>query len=115
MKSKVYFFIMLFLLGLVGLWFLDLKDGNSFFHEIILASHGIVLDLLLLGIVLTVYEHFTEKKNRIERYKEEIDDLKFWRSEEAIFRIIGIVKRLNKLGVKKNGFVSLSFQKFPQI
>jgi hypothetical protein len=113
MKSKVYFFIILFLAGLAVVWFLDLKDANSFYHEIILASHGIVLDLLVLGIVLTLYEHFTEKKNKIERYKEEIDDLRFWRSEEAMFRIIGIVKRLNKLGVKELDLSHCQFKNFP--
>ena len=66
MKSKVFFFIILFLVGLVVIWFLDLINAISFYHEIILASHGIVLDLLVLGIVLTLYEHFTERKNKIE-------------------------------------------------
>lgn len=113
MKSKVFFFIILFLVGLVVIWFLDLINAISFYHEIILASHGIVLDLLVLGIVLTLYEHFTERKNKIERYKEEIDDLRFWRSEEAMFRINGIVKRLNKLGVKELDLSHCHFKNFP--
>lgn len=34
-----------------------------------------------------------------KRYKEEIEDFRNWKSAEASYRIIGNIKRLNRIGV----------------
>ena len=44
---------------------------------------GTVLDLVLVGLLLTWFELRRGRKDSVERYLEEIDDFKRWDSEEA--------------------------------
>lgn len=104
MKGKIIFFIISFLLvGTIWylLWYQSglLDKGN--YSDIAVEFHGMIFDVILFGIILTVYEYIVDNRDKIERYKNEIDDFRHWRSEEAMFRIVGNVKRLNKLKISK--------------
>jgi len=65
---------------------------------IYIGAWGTVLDIFFVGIILAIFTNFRERKLRIARYIEEIDDLKKWDSEEARLRIAGNIRRLAKLG-----------------
>jgi BTB/POZ domain-containing protein KCTD9 len=71
------------------------KDGNI--DGVLTEAHGMLLDIIVFGILLAIYDKFKGAKEDIKRYKEEIDDFRPWKSEEASHRIAGIIKRLNKL------------------
>lgn len=80
--------------------FLNYKDGARFkWHDLLVEANGMFFDLLVFGILLSIYEALREKKERIERLHEEIDDYRGWDEKEAMYRIVGAVKRLNKLGI----------------
>ncbi len=79
----------------------DIFDSKFSFHELIVEFHGLVFDLFIFGILLTIYETINFKKEKIERYFEVINDYRFWKSEEAMFRIRGLVKRLVELNEKE--------------
>ncbi|MBZ9730779.1 pentapeptide repeat-containing protein [Salegentibacter sp. JZCK2] len=111
-NSKVNLFILLAFLGILIIIILDLNDKDFNYHDILVELHGLIYDLFVFGIVLTIYEVNRERKRekeklvqevkeKIERYQEEINDFRFWHSEEAKFRISGLVKRLTNLGFKK--------------
>ncbi|MEL0651710.1 pentapeptide repeat-containing protein [Algibacter sp. TI.3.09] len=111
-NSKINLFILLGILGVLLIIILDLIDKKFNFHDILVELHGLIYDLFVFGIVLTIYETNKERKQekeritkakseKIERYKEEINDFRFWKSEEAKFRISGLVKRLIKLNEKE--------------
>jgi hypothetical protein len=74
--------------------------NKSFLDAILVEAHGILLDLLIVGILILYLSKIIEKKidinQSIERYKDEIDDLRRWKSDEAVFKIVGNIKRLNK-------------------
>ena len=59
------------------------------------------MDVILFGIILTLYESITGKKERINNLQEQLEDFRQWDEKEATYRIIGIFKRLKKLGVKE--------------
>ena len=46
-----------------------------------------------------ILERLGEKRRNIKRWQEEIDDFRGWNSEEAKFRIVGNIKRLNRNGI----------------
>ena len=110
MKKAIDFFTAhparFFLLAAV-LWggfmcYLNSKDvgPNGFsWHDLLVEANGMVFDLLVFGILLSIYERLREKRDKIERLHEEIDDYRGWDEKEAMFRIVGAVKRLKKLGV----------------
>ena len=79
-------------------------------QDILVEAHGLVFDIILFGIILTIYDTILrnreearreadEIQDTIQRYTEEIDDFRGWKGEEVRFRILGNVRRLNKLGV----------------
>lgn len=110
--SKIGLFILLAVVCLLTVIGLDFKDAQFNYHDILVEFHGLVFDLFIFGILLTIYESIRSKKEKLEseenkrlvliaRYKEEINDFRFWKSEEAFYRIRGLVKRLVDLGEDK--------------
>lgn len=80
--------------------FLNYKDGTEFsWHDLLVEANGMVFDLLVFGILLSIYEKLREKRDKIERLHEEIDDYRGWEEKEAKYRILGAMKRLNKEGI----------------
>ncbi len=72
---------------------------NYFYENLLVEAHGMIFDLLVIGILLVWLNKVGEKRLRIRRYQEEVDDFRHWINEEASFRIAGDIKRLNKDGV----------------
>jgi uncharacterized protein YjbI with pentapeptide repeats len=82
--------------------FLNYKDGESFaWHDLLVEANGMVFDLIVFGVLLSTYEALKEKRERIERLHEEIADFRGWDEKEAMFRIVGAIKRLNHLKVSQ--------------
>jgi hypothetical protein len=101
-----------FIVGLIMVVVILLLDTifRPTYKELLIEAHGMIFDLLMFGIVLGVYdlvlrrrEEGTRDKIRredlINRYREEIEDYRGWKSEEAMFRTVGNIKRLNSLGI----------------
>ena len=72
------------------------NDLELFYENILIEAHGMLFDLLVIGILLVWLNKSGERQIRIKRYMEEIDDYRHWKSEEASYKIIGNIKRLNK-------------------
>lgn len=71
------------------------KD-NHFYENLLVEAHGMIFDLLIIGLLLVWLNKIGEKRIRIKRHHEEIDDFRHWINEESSFRIAGYIKRLNK-------------------
>ena len=99
---KAYFFLKaaLLWLGLMGvLDYLDFGVWKNFkWHDLLVEANGMFFDLVIFGVFLTIYEALSEKKDRIERLQEEIDDYRGWDEKEAMYRIVGAVRRLKREG-----------------
>lgn len=68
----------------------------NFVEQIIYAAYGMLFDIAIIGILITWLNERRENKYRIQSYQNEIDDFRNWISEEAMFRTVGNIKRLNK-------------------
>ncbi len=92
------FFVLIVLTNLVV--FLSfpyyLRDFRSYYGELLIEAHGMLFDILIIGILIFWLNKNGEKRQRIKTYKDEIDDFRLWKSEEAAFRIVGNLKRLNR-------------------
>lgn len=101
-ENKISFFIYSFILVGIILITIDIYDGKiaskDFWENVLVEAHGMFLDIVLFGIIFTYYENYHQKNNDIKRYKEEIDDFRGWKQEEAMFRIVGNLHRLIKAG-----------------
>jgi len=71
-------------------------DFIGFFGEVLAEAHGMIFDIAVIGILIFWLNNVGEKRSRIRTYKDEIDDFRLWESEEAAFRTVGNIKRLNR-------------------
>ena len=69
--------------------------------NLVAESYGILLDLLILGWLLLWLSHVADRRERKNRYREEIEDALGWHSPVASHRIVSNVRRLNRSGVTK--------------
>ena len=100
-NSKILFFIGLTVIGLLTVLYLDITDKDFEIHDIIVEFHGLIFDLIIFGLLITIYDSIKSRQDRVIRYKEEIRDFSGWESEEAKYRIRGLIKRLIDLKAKK--------------
>jgi uncharacterized protein YjbI with pentapeptide repeats len=73
-----------------------LHDFDAFVPQILAEAHGMIFDIAVIGILIFWLNQNGEIRQRIRTYKDEIDDFRLWESEEAAFRTVGNIKRLNR-------------------
>nr|WP_319510193.1 pentapeptide repeat-containing protein [uncultured Draconibacterium sp.] len=112
-NSNTYFFIVAATLTLAVILVLDWSDGKFSYHDILVEFHGLIFDLIVFGIILTIYESVKSKREKIVRYKEEIDDYRFLNTEESRHRLNGIIRRLFQLDKSKISLKHCSIYNFP--
>jgi hypothetical protein len=100
-RKEIWFYSVLLVLFFSILVTIDLafiKEWRGFIENILVEAHGILVDILIFGILLTAYDKIKSKKEQLKRYIDELNDYRNWQEPEATYRIIGIIKRLNKIG-----------------
>ena len=75
-------------------YLLKFGDGWDYINNIIVEAHGLLFDLIVLGVLISIFESKREKEEAIERDNNLIDDLRGWRNEEGTRRTVGAIKRL---------------------
>jgi uncharacterized protein YjbI with pentapeptide repeats len=73
-----------------------INDFDAFWAQILAEAHGMIFDIAVIGLLLFWLNQNGEVRQRIRTYKDEIDDFRLWESEEAAFRTVGNLKRLNR-------------------
>lgn len=95
------FLLALVATALVGLCSLPFYLSNffTFLENVAVEAHGMVFDLFVIGFFVFWLNSLGDKRRRIRNYQEQIDDFRGWDEKEAVYRIAGIVRRLNREGV----------------
>jgi BTB/POZ domain-containing protein KCTD9 len=73
-----------------------ISDFRNFWMQVLAEAHGMIFDIAVIGILLFWLNQNGEVRQRIRTYKDEIDDFRLWESDEAAFRTVGNIKRLNR-------------------
>ena len=73
-----------------------IRDFDYFIQQVLAEAHGMIFDIAVIGILIFWLNQNGEIRQRIRTYKDEIDDFRLWESEEAAFRTVGNIKRLNR-------------------
>ncbi len=76
-----------------------LEDPWQFWGNVLIEIHGLLFELLIMGVFLLWLEGLGEKQLSITRYREEIEDYLGWDDDEATYRIVANIKRLNRYGI----------------
>lgn len=102
--NKVKYYLVALIVAIAIMIWIWVKKILTFENipDIAVEFHGVIFDILFIGIIISIYEGIAkrkkdlfERKQEIKRYKEEIDDFREWKEDEAKYRILGIIKRLN--------------------
>src|SRR5687768_4855930 len=83
-----------------------IRDFDSFIQQVLAEAHGMIFDIAVIGILLFWLNQNGEIRQRIRTYRDEIDDFRLWESEEAAFRTVGNIKRLNRHGIHEVNLVN---------
>ena len=73
-----------------------INEFDTFIPQVLAEAHGMIFDIAVIGILIFWLNQNGEIRQRIRTYKDEIDDFRLWESEEAAFRTVGNIKRLNR-------------------
>ena len=92
--ALVLLILSILVLGLSTPYYLN--EPENFWPQILAEGHGMLFDIAVIGILLFWLNKNGETRQRIRTYKDEIDDFRLWESEEAAFRTVGNIKRLNR-------------------
>jgi uncharacterized protein YjbI with pentapeptide repeats len=93
-SSLVLLIVAILVIGLSLKYYL--QDFESYWSQILIEAHGMIFDIAVIGILIMWLNQNGETRQRIRTYKDEIDDFRLWESEEAAFRTVGNIKRLNR-------------------
>lgn len=80
----------------VGLTYIFFKYKGDFLRSVFIEAHGMLFDLFVIATFILWLNKKAEKRRNIQRWQEEIDDFREWDEKEAMFRIVGNIKRLNR-------------------
>ncbi len=83
-----------------------LLDFDGYWGQVLVEAHGMIFDIAVLGILLVWLNENGATRQRIRTYKDEIDDFRLWESEEAAFRTVGNIKRLNRHNIYEINLVN---------
>lgn len=92
--SLVLAFVSVVVIGLSLRYYLT--DFVNFWPQILVEAHGMIFDIAIIGILIFWLNQNGEIRQRIRTYRDEIDDFRLWESDEAAFRTVGNIKRLNR-------------------
>ncbi len=92
--SLVLLFVTILVISLSLKYYIN--DFNNFWPQILAEAHGMIFDIAVIGILIFWLNQNGEMRQRIRTYRDEIDDFRLWESDEAAFRTVGNIKRLNR-------------------
>ncbi len=92
--SLVLLFVSILVISLSLKYYLS--DFSNFWPQILVEAHGMIFDIAIIGILIFWLNQNGDVRQRIRTYRDEIDDFRLWESDEAAFRTVGNIKRLNR-------------------
>lgn len=87
------------------------RSGGPDWDGIFTEAHGMFMDVLIFGILITWFDQLRRRENQIKNYYDQLKDFKIWSSEEGVLRKVGILGRLNEMGAP---LPELSIFQFPK-
>ena len=89
---------LIFYLAIGGLVLLVIVALDLIFRpngiDILVEFHGLFFDLIVFGVILTIYDAWKQKRERVSNLLDQLDDFWDWKTDEGILRKVGIIKRL---------------------
>lgn len=80
-----------------GIVFTINKQAETTWPDFVLILNNAFMNIFIFGILLTWLEKKRRRRHLNQSYLEQLEDFRFWRSEEGVWRKVGILRRLRNL------------------
>lgn len=81
------------------IWRFSVFSQDSFYLSFITNLYSGLVDFVIFTLVIWIFNQKLDKKDQINKYQNEIDDCRFWMSEEAMHKIWGNIRRLQEMEI----------------
>jgi hypothetical protein len=62
--------------------------------DVLVEGHGLLMDLIVFGCLVLWFNQRRSKRARIRQYRENLEDLREWGTEEGVLKKVGSLNRL---------------------
>lgn len=73
---------------------------ESFYSSFITGLYNGIIDFIIFTFIIWVYNNKLDEKDKIKQCHTEINNCRFWMSEEAMYRIWANIRRLTEMNVE---------------
>ena len=70
---------------------------NEWVGNVAVEGFGFLMDIILFGLLWSVFDVYRERRTKIRGYQNELSDFRSLVGEEGVLRKVGIIRRLNQL------------------
>jgi hypothetical protein len=79
--------------------------------DVLVEGHGFLMDLIVFGGLVLWFNQRRSKRDRIRQYRENLEDLREWGTEEGVLKKVGSINRL----LDVDGPASLPYLDYQQL
>lgn len=113
LRAVTFLFVMTFLVVVSITSFWEVVSSNvfpntsiglynkSFWENVLVEAHGMVFDILIIGVIVVWLDTRRTKFNEQTNMTNELSDLSYLDLPEINHKKVGLIARLNQIGVKK--------------
>ena len=97
-KSSLFIgvsFLIIFVLGITDFFLMSPETYDV--YDILVESHGLFFDLVVFGIILSVYEEWRSRKEELQRCIDEINHMKYSKVKNAGQKALVIALKMQSL------------------
>lgn len=70
---------------------------NEWVGNVAVEGFGFLMDIVLFGLLWSVFDVYRERRTKIRGYQDELVDYIPWKAQEGVLRKVGLIKRLNEM------------------
>jgi BTB/POZ domain-containing protein KCTD9 len=105
--SLFLFFACLIVIILLTIFTTKTGYTSDFYQNVLVEAHGMLFDILILGVLLFWMNTFSEKNREIQKLQDELTFYCEYNQPEATFHVSKIIRQLNNLGIYKFNLVRI--------
>ena len=101
-KSSLFIGVAIVILVILGITDYFLMSADTYdVYDILVESHGLFFDLIVFGIILSVYEEWRNRKEQLQRCTDELNHLKYSKIENAGQKAVVVAIKMQKLQARE--------------
>ncbi len=112
-KSSLFIGVAIAILIVLGITDYFLMSPETYdVYDILVESHGLFFDLIVFGIILSIYEEWRNRKEQLQRCLDELNHLKFSKIKNVGQKAVVVAMKMQKLKAKEIDLSAFSIKEY---